>query len=139
MAREVKVATVVNPLKLLPTEWEAVLHIDGALGVVGQLIGGMLAHAETLGRNAVRLVPLESAWQPLFECGRGGFVGAHEHLELHLLKLAHAEDEVPWADLVAERLADLGDAERDLLARRIAHVLVLHVRALRRLRTEVDD
>ena len=106
-----------DPLKLLPAEWEAVLHVDGALGVVGQLVWGMLAHAQTLRRNAVRLVPLESAWQPLFECRGGGLIGAHEHLELHLLKLAHAEDEVSWADLVAERLADLGDAERDLLAR----------------------
>ena len=98
----------------------------------------MLAHAQSLWRNAVRLVPLESAWQPLFECCSGSLVGAHEHLELHLLKLAHAEDEVSWADLVAERLADLGDAERDLLARRIAHVLVLHIGALRRLWTQVD-
>ena len=99
----------------------------------------MLAHTQSLGRNAVRLVPLESAWQPLFECGRSGLVGAHEHLQLHLLKLAHAEDEVSWADLVAERLADLGDAERDLLARRIAHVLVLHIGALRRLGAKVDN
>src|SRR4029450_13949838 len=45
-------------------------------------------------------------------------VGARldEELELHLLELAGPEDEVPRGDLVAERLADLGDPERDLLA-----------------------
>ena len=138
MAREVKVATVMNPLELLPAEGEAVLHVDGALGVVGQLVGGMFTHAQSLWRNAVRLVPLESSWQPFFECCGGSLVWAHEHLQLHLLKLAHAEDEVSWADLVAERLADLGDAERDLLSRRITHVLVLHVGALRRLGAEID-
>jgi hypothetical protein len=45
-------------------------------------------------------------------------VGARldEELHLHLLELAGPEDEVAGRDLVAERLPDLGDAERDLLA-----------------------
>src|ERR1022692_1505088 len=44
-------------------------------------------------------------------------VGARldEEFHLHLLELAGAEDEVSRRDLVAERLADLADAERDLL------------------------
>src|SRR5690606_20159457 len=37
---------------------------------------------------------------------------------LHLLELARAENEVAGGDLVAETLADLGEAERRLLARR---------------------
>ena len=40
-----------------------------------------------------------------------------EELHLHLLELPHAEHEVARRDLVAERLADLRDPERDLLAR----------------------
>ena len=44
--------------------------------------------------------------------------GLDEELHLHLLELAGAEDEVARRDLVAERLADLADAERRLLARR---------------------
>jgi hypothetical protein len=51
-------------------------------------------------------------------------VGARldEELHLHLLELAGAEDEVAGRDLVAERLADLRDAERRLLARVVMHV-----------------
>jgi hypothetical protein len=41
--------------------------------------------------------------------------GLDEELHLHLLELAGAEDEVARRDLVAERLADLPDPERDLL------------------------
>ena len=48
MSGEVKVAAVVHPLKLLPAEREAVLHINGALGVVGELVWCMLAGAESL-------------------------------------------------------------------------------------------
>ena len=49
--------------------------------------------------------------------------GFDEELHLHLLELARAEDEVPGRDLVAERLADLRDAERDLLPRRLLSTL----------------
>ena len=38
--------------------------------------------------------------------------GVAEELDLHLLELARAEGAVLRRDLVAERLADLGDAER---------------------------
>ena len=37
---EVEVAAVVDALELLPAEGEAVLDVDGLLGVVGQLVGG---------------------------------------------------------------------------------------------------
>ena len=66
-------------------------------------------------------------------------VGARldEELHLHLLELAGAEDEVARRDLVAERLADLADAERDLLARGLQHVAVVDEDALRGLRPQV--
>ena len=62
-----------------------------------------------------------------------------EVLHLHLLELAHPEDEVAGADLVAEALADLGDSEGNLLARRLLDVLEVDVAALRRLGPQVDD
>jgi hypothetical protein len=63
--------------------------------------------------------------------------GLHEELHLHLLELARAEGEVARVDLVAERLADLRDAERHLDARRIGHVDEVGEDALRRLRPQV--
>ncbi len=128
-----------HPLKLLPSEWEAVLNVNSALCVVGEFISRMLARAEPLWRDAVRLVPLKSAWEPLIKGGGRTLLRSHEHLQLHLLKLAHAEDEVPWADLVAEGLPDLRNTEWNLLPCSIANVLVLDICTLCRLRTQVDD
>ena len=62
-----------------------------------------------------------------------------EVLDLHLLELAHAEDEVARRDLVAERLADLRDAERQLAIGRVEHVLEVDEDALRRLGPQVGE
>ena len=61
----------------------------------------------------------------------------HEVLHLHLLELAGAEDEVLGGDLVAERLAHLGDAEGRLLAGGLDHVGEVDEHALGRLRPQV--
>ena len=107
------------------------------LGVVGQLVGPVLAEAQPLGRYAVALVPGPPPRHPVLEHRRRR-LRLDEVLHLHLLELAHPEDEVARADLVAERLADLGDAERQLLAARLADVAEVHVDALGRLRAQVD-
>ena len=139
VARQVEVAAVVDPLELLPAEREAVFDVDRLLGVVGQLVGRVLAQPQALGRDAVALVPGAPVRQPRLERLGGLGLGTDEVLHLHLLELAHPEDEVARADLVAERLADLGDPERQLLARGLLDVLEVDVRALGRLGTQVDD
>ena len=116
VAGQVEVAAVVDALQLLPAEREAVLDVDGLLGVVRQLVGRVLAQAQPLGRDAVRLVPGAAARQPVLERVARLVAGLDEELHLHLLELAHPEDEVAGADLVPEALADLGDPERHLLA-----------------------
>jgi hypothetical protein len=66
-------------------------------------------------------------------------VGArpHEELDLHLLELAHPEDEVTRGDLVAKGLADLGDAEGQLPGGRVKDVLEVDEDTLRRLGPQV--
>ncbi len=64
--------------------------------------------------------------------------GRHEVLDLHLLELARAEDEVLRRDLVAERLAHLRDAEGRPLARELEHVLEVDEDALGGLGPQVD-
>ena len=71
-------------------------------------------------------------------CHSARLGGRHEELDLHLLELARAEDEVAGRDLVAERLADLRDAERRLLARELQHVLEVDEDALRGLGAQED-
>src|SRR4029077_9126362 len=62
-----------------------------------------------------------------------------EELHLHLLELARAKDEVPRRDLIAECLADLRDAERDFLSRRLLDVHEVDEDSLRGFRTKIDD
>src|SRR5580700_1983446 len=76
-------------------------------------------------------------YEPVLEPARR-IVGRHEELHLHLLELARAEDEVARSDLVPERLADLRDPERRLLARELQHVLEVDEGSLLLLRSEVS-
>jgi len=46
VARQVEVAAVVDALELLPAEREPVFDIDGLLGIVRELVGGVLAEPE---------------------------------------------------------------------------------------------
>jgi hypothetical protein len=59
-----------------------------------------------------------------------------EKLDLHLLELARPEREIARRDLVAETLADLGDAERHADAAAVQHVLEVHEDSLSRLGAE---
>ena len=93
MARQVEVTAVVDALELLPAEREAVLDVDRLLRVVGELVGGVLPEAEPRRRHAVARVPVEAARQPLLE-DRRRLGRLDEVLHLHLLELAHPEDEV---------------------------------------------
>ena len=67
-----------------------------------------------------------------------GLVRRDEELDLHLLELARAEDEVAGRDLVAEGLADLRDPERRLLAGELQDVLEVDEDPLRGLGPQED-
>jgi hypothetical protein len=127
----------VDPFDLVPAEGKLVLDIVGCLGIVGQLAGAVLVPAQLPGGQPDRVVPGQPPFPPPLEPLLVG-AGPDEELHLHLLELAGPEDEVARRDLVPERLADLGDAERDPLARSVEHVLVVDVDPLRRFRAEVD-
>src|SRR5699024_12389863 len=92
-----------------------VLSIDGALGVVRQLLLGVLVQTQVLRLNARVDVPLQASINPvlvpLFVLTR-----LDEELHLHLLELTSTENEVTWGDLVTERLTDVRDTERWLHA-----------------------
>jgi hypothetical protein len=112
----------VDALDLLPSEREAELDVGGRLGVVRQLGGLVGTHAQAFLPEAELAVEAHALRQPVLE-PLLALARVHEELELRLLELARTEREVPRVDLVAEGLADLGDAERHLLARGLAHAL----------------
>ena len=75
----------------------------------------MVAQAQIFFLDAKAQQPVLAVVLPVGEPLQVG-VGLAEELALHLLKLAGTEDEVARGDLVAERLADLADAEGQLAA-----------------------
>mgnify|MGYP006160816849 CR=1 FL=1 len=124
MLREIEVAAVRHTLELpvaRPGERKAVLDVDRALGVVRELFLRVLEVAEVFWVNPQVHVPIPAGLEPVLVPLLVG-AGLDEELHLHLLELARAEDEVAGRDLVAEALADLGDAERRLLPTRLQHV-----------------
>src|SRR5260370_23730879 len=96
----------------------------------------MLTHAQHALAEAELEIPTMALLDPV-AVPRLRLVRRHEELHLHLLELAHAEEEVARRDLVAERLADLRDAKRRLPARELRHVLEVDEDALGRLRPQV--
>lgn len=116
MGAEVVVGAVGDAFEFAPfvaAELEAVLDVGGALGVVGELLLGVLVPAHVLFAEAEAGVPvpafLHPVLLPLLVLAR-----LDEEFHLHLFELAGAEDEVAGGDLVAEGLAHLRDAEGGL-------------------------
>jgi hypothetical protein len=108
---QVVVPAVGDPLQLVPPPREEELDVRGAGRVVAELVGVVGPQPQLVLGDAEVEVPAEALLAPvlvpLLGLGR-----RHEVLHLHLLELAGAEHEVLRRDLVAERLADLGDPER---------------------------
>ena len=133
---EVEVAAVGDALELAPAPRVEVLDVRGRARIVGELLGIVVAQPQPVGAHAERVVPGEALLLPVLVL-RDRVGGVAEVLHLHLLELEHAEREVPRRDLVAERLADLRDAERQPPARALQHVVEVHEHALRGLRPQV--
>ena len=136
MPSKVVVGAVGNALQLPPSPGKEILDLEGARGVVRQLLffqlarsDLVLAHTKDLGPPVHALVA--PVLQPLAVTA-----GFDEELELHLLKLTQPEDEVARRDLVAKRLANLRNTEWNPLASGVDDVLELHEHALRRLRSQ---
>ncbi|CAB4955806.1 unannotated protein [freshwater metagenome] len=96
----------------------------------------MRTHAQFRRRNSEIDVPLVAGGAPVLVPLERLF-GRHEELEFHLLELTSAEHEVARSDLVAKRLADLGNTERWLLAAGLKHIREVDEHALRGLGAQI--
>src|SRR5207248_4989812 len=134
--RQVVVTAVRDALELRPADRIEVLDVARRARVVRALILAVLARTEVVATDAVAHVPAEPLVEPV-AVPLVGLGGRDEVRHLHLLELAHAEEEVAGRDLVAKRLSDLGDAERRLAARDLQHVLEVDEDPLRRLGAQV--
>ena len=134
---QVVVGTVRHAPQLAPAEGEQELEVRGGLGVEAQLLGVVVTQAEVLVLQSDAQQPVVAEGAPVVEPLQIG-AGLAEELQLHLLELADAEDEVARGDLVAEGLADLADAEGQLAAGGALGVHKVGEDALGRLGTEID-
>ena len=106
-----------------------------AINELPDLAGKMIAQTQSFLRQAQVQIPLITAIAPELIPLRRRLRMAEE-LDLHLLEFAGTEGEVPRRDLVAEALADLGDAERNADAGAVDDVLEVDEDALGRFGTE---
>ena len=134
---QVVIGAVGDALQFRPSPGEPVLNVVAVLGVMGQFVLAVAAQPQVLAPDTQVHVPLEAVLDPPVQ---PFLVGArfHEELHLHLLELPGAEGEVAGGDLVPERLADLADAEGQLLACRVEHVFEIDEDALGGLRPQKD-
>ena len=124
----------VDALNLLEAERHTELYVGCSIGIVGQFV--VVVEAVVLCSEAESLMPLHARFLPAWEPLQFG-AGLNEELHLHLLELAHTEDELAGYYLVAEGLANLRYAERNLHSAGLLHVEVVHEDALSRLGTQI--
>ena len=113
MLGQVVVGAVCHAPQLAPAKGEQELKVRGGLGVEAQLLGVVVTQPQVLVLQADAQQPVVAEGAPILEPLQIG-AGLAEELQLHLLKLPHAEDEVARGDLIAEGLADLAYAEGQL-------------------------
>ena len=103
---------------------------------MAEFVSIMRAHAQfRLGNSEIDVPPIAGGAPVLVPLQR--LFGRHEELKFHLLELTGPEHEVSRGDLVAERLADLGDTERRLLTAGLKHVREVDEHALRGLGAQI--
>ena len=136
VTREVPVLSPVDALPFLPAKHGLVFDIEGLFRVVRQFVRPMCAEAQAILVVDDALVPLKT---PLFPVIKPllHLAGMHEELQIPLLELALAEQEVARRDLVAEGLPDLANAKRYLHARGLQYVFVVQVDVLARFTAQV--
>ena len=137
MPGQVVVRTVCHAPQFAPAEGEEELKVRGSLGIEGQLLRLVIPQAEAVFLDAQVHQPVTAEGTPVIEPLQV-LAGLAEEFQLHLLKFTHPENEVAGSDLVAEALADLGNAGRQLLPGGTHYILEIHENALRRFRAEVN-
>ena len=115
MLLQIIIGAIRDPLQLLSPKGKFVFDVERAFGIKCALFFRHIQNVQSFPGNPDLLVKPDSLFQP---------VGQQIHpllrpakiFQLHLLKLARAEGEVPWINLVSKRFADLRDPERQFLA-----------------------
>src|SRR5947209_10919210 len=108
-----------NTFYFFETHWKFIFYITSIISIKCRLC--MRMKAIFFFGNTKAEMPLLPGFAPVF---KPFFLSTRftEKLHFHLFKLTHTEDKLAGYDLVAERLANLGDTKRYLHACRLLHV-----------------
>ena len=115
MARKIPILPPVDTLPLLPAKDALVLNVIGLLCIMRQLIRPVCSEAQPILMIDDALVPFEAILFPIVK-PLLHLAGMHEELQVPLLELALAKQEITGCDFVTKSLANLADTKRNLYA-----------------------
>ena len=137
MLSKVIVGPVRNAPELAPAPRKSVFDICRCLGIETELFHFVIAETQVFRISAQAQDPVHAELapvrKPVIICTR-----LAEEFHFHLLKFTCTEDKVARCDLIAERFADLTDAERQLLSVSALYTLEVNEHTLCRFRSQVD-
>src|SRR4030042_3145442 len=138
MLSQVEIAPVSDALQFRPAHREKILDVIAVLGIVGKIVLAVMAQAKVFLLDTQFGIPLQPLLDQVIKPLLIGS-GLNEVLHLHVLKFPGPEDEVAGGDFIAEGLAYLADAQRQLFTGSSDHVLKVNKYALGSLGPEIDN
>ena len=134
---QIVVGAVCNAPEFAPAEREHKLEVGGSLRVEAKLLRAVVAQTDILLLQTEGEQEVLAVASPVLEPLKVG-AGLAEELKLHLLELAHAENELTGGYLVTEGLTYLSNAERNLFAACALDISKVNENTLSSLRAEVN-
>mmetsp|Transcript_25446 Transcript_25446/g.84160 ORF Transcript_25446/g.84160 Transcript_25446/m.84160 type:complete len:392 (+) Transcript_25446:484-1659(+) len=140
MCLEIEVSARRNSEELRAAEGKLEGDVCTCTSIVRQLLLCVNVKVDQFLLHSDRQQPIPAVVNPfLVKGGPGVIVGRDEILDLHLLELARAEDEVARSDFIAKSFSNLSDTERNFSPCSLLHILEVDENALSRLRSQVGN
>ena len=135
MRPQVKILAVMNPFDFVKAVWKFIFNINRSLGIMRQFF--MWQETQLIRRNPQHINPPRHArFHPhlmIFFIVRR----IYKVLHFRLFKFTHTEHKSTWGNFIPERLADLGNTERQLMRFCIQNIFEINICCCRRFRTQV--
>ena len=138
MVAEVIIGAVGYAFQFFHTVRELIFNVIAGFGIVSQIFFRRGININVLARQSLLFPPFDPGFFPHF-MPFFVFAGHNKIFQLGLFKLPDAEDKVARCDFIAERFADLSNAERQLARGGINHVFKLGKNCLCGFRTQISQ
>ena len=138
MVAKVIISAIGNAFKLFHAVRKLIFDVIAGFGIMREVLFRSRINIDIFTLQPLLFPPFDTGFLPIF---MPFFVFArhNEIFQFRLLKLANAKNEVARRNFVAERLADLGDAERQLARGGVNDVAELGKNRLSGFRTQIAE